>query len=96
MDAERKRNQNSNLSVRQIQDFLEPQMEVNMEHYLLPPKTLLRYALILDIVQPTCRRSVCFTKGWVHYQSLVIVIAVIISSVLDHWLSKKPYINILI
>ncbi|XP_051266221.1 tRNA (cytosine(38)-C(5))-methyltransferase isoform X3 [Dicentrarchus labrax] len=63
MDAQRKINQNHDLSVRQIQDFLEPQMEVILEHYLLPPKTLLRYALLLDIVRPTCRRSVCFTKG---------------------------------
>ncbi|CAK6977225.1 tRNA (cytosine(38)-C(5))-methyltransferase isoform X2 [Scomber scombrus] len=67
MDAQRKMNQNRDLSVRQIQDFLEPQMEVHMEHYLLPPKTLLRYALILDIVRPTCRRSVCFTKGYGRY-----------------------------
>ncbi|KAM7370259.1 hypothetical protein PAMP_011527 [Pampus punctatissimus] len=67
MNAQRKINQNSDLSVRQIQGFLEPQMEVNMEHYLLPPKTLLRYALILDIVRPTCRRSVCFTKGYGRY-----------------------------
>ncbi|XP_053198010.1 tRNA (cytosine(38)-C(5))-methyltransferase isoform X2 [Scomber japonicus] len=66
-DAQRKMNQNRDLSVRQIQDFLEPQMEVHMEHYLLPPKTLLRYALILDIVRPTCRRSVCFTKGYGRY-----------------------------
>ncbi|XP_071341640.1 tRNA (cytosine(38)-C(5))-methyltransferase isoform X2 [Trachinotus anak] len=66
-DAQRKMSQNNNLSIRQIQDFLEPQMEVNMEHYLLPPKTLLRYALLLDIVQPTCRRSVCFTKGYGRY-----------------------------
>lgn len=65
MDAQRKENQNNDLSIRQIQDFLEPQMEVNMEHYLLPSKILLRYALLLDIVRPTCRRSVCFTKGWV-------------------------------
>ncbi|XP_040921839.1 tRNA (cytosine(38)-C(5))-methyltransferase [Toxotes jaculatrix] len=66
-DAQRKMNQNSNLSVRQIKDFLETQIEVNMENYLLPPKTLLRYALLLDIVQPTCRRSVCFTKGYGRY-----------------------------
>ena len=65
VDIQRKTSQNSDLSVRQIQDFMEPQMEVKMEHYLLPPKTLLRYALLLDIVRPTCRRSVCFTKGWV-------------------------------
>ncbi|XP_076577523.1 tRNA (cytosine(38)-C(5))-methyltransferase [Chaetodon auriga] len=67
MDAQRKRNQNNDLSIRQIQDFLEPQMEVNMEHYLLPSKILLRYALLLDVVQPTCRRSVCFTKGYGRY-----------------------------
>ncbi|KAM6907937.1 tRNA (cytosine(38)-C(5))-methyltransferase [Lycodopsis pacificus] len=67
MDAQRKMSQNTDLSVRQIQDFLEPLMEVNMEHYLLPPKMLLRYALLLDIVQPTCRRSVCFTKGYGRY-----------------------------
>ncbi|XP_036935404.1 tRNA (cytosine(38)-C(5))-methyltransferase [Acanthopagrus latus] len=66
-DAQRKINQNNDLSVRQIQDFMEPQMEVNMEHYLLPPKTLLRYAMLLDIVRPTCRRSVCFTKGYGRY-----------------------------
>ncbi|KAA8579293.1 hypothetical protein FQN60_007083 [Etheostoma spectabile] len=63
MDAQRKRIQNNDLSVRQIQDFLQPQTEVNLEDFLLPPKTLLRYALLLDIVRPTCRRSVCFTKG---------------------------------
>lgn len=68
MDAQRKMNQNNDLTVRQIQEFLEPQTDVNMELYLLPPKTLLRYALILDIVKPTCRRSVCFTKGWVQLQ----------------------------
>uniref|UniRef100_UPI0037E7918A tRNA (cytosine(38)-C(5))-methyltransferase n=1 Tax=Semicossyphus pulcher TaxID=241346 RepID=UPI0037E7918A len=66
-DAKRKMKQNKDLSVRQIQDFLEPQMEVNIEKYLLPPKTLLRYALLLDIVQTTCRRSVCFTKGYGRY-----------------------------
>lgn len=62
-EVQRKMKQNSVRSVSMIQDFLEPQMEVIMEDYLLPPKTLLRYALILDIVQPTCRRSTCFTKG---------------------------------
>ncbi|XP_078136823.1 tRNA (cytosine(38)-C(5))-methyltransferase isoform X4 [Sander vitreus] len=67
MDAQRKRSQNNDLSVRQVQDFLQPQTEVNMEDFLLPPKTLLRYALLLDIVRPTCRRSVCFTKGYGRY-----------------------------
>lgn len=66
-DAQRKTNQNKDLSVRQIQDFIEPHTEVNIENYLLPHKTLLRYALLLDIVLPTCRRSVCFTKGYGRY-----------------------------
>ncbi|XP_062235326.1 tRNA (cytosine(38)-C(5))-methyltransferase isoform X1 [Platichthys flesus] len=66
-DVQRKMIQNNNLSVRQIQDFLEPQMEANLENFLLPPKTLLRYALLLDIVQPSSRRSVCFTKGYGRY-----------------------------
>lgn len=63
MDSQRKIDQNNDLSVSQIQNFLEPHMEVIMKNYLLSPKTLLRYALLLDIVRPTCRRSVCFTKG---------------------------------
>ncbi|XP_037550321.1 tRNA (cytosine(38)-C(5))-methyltransferase [Nematolebias whitei] len=67
MEAQRKVSQNNDLSVRQIQDFLEPMTEENMNHYLLAPKTLLRYGLILDIVQPKCRRSVCFTKGYGRY-----------------------------
>uniref|UniRef100_A0A3Q0SWY4 tRNA (cytosine(38)-C(5))-methyltransferase n=1 Tax=Amphilophus citrinellus TaxID=61819 RepID=A0A3Q0SWY4_AMPCI len=66
LEAQKKILQNSILSVRQIQEFLEPQKEINMEHYLLP-KTLLRYGLVLDIVKPTCRRSVCFTKGYGRY-----------------------------
>uniref|UniRef100_A0A3P8VK41 tRNA aspartic acid methyltransferase 1 n=1 Tax=Cynoglossus semilaevis TaxID=244447 RepID=A0A3P8VK41_CYNSE len=66
-DAQRKTNQNKDHNIRQIQDFLEPEPEKNMEQYLLSPKTLLRYALLLDIVKPTCRRSVCFTKGYQRY-----------------------------
>lgn len=62
-DAQRKTSQNSDLSIRQIQHFLQPQAEVEMDHYLLSPKVLLRYAPLLDIVRPTCRRSVCFTRG---------------------------------
>lgn len=63
LEAQKKKNQNHNLSVKQIQDFLEPQEDVNLDQYLLPPKILLRYAQLLDIVRPTCRRSICFTKG---------------------------------
>lgn len=63
MDSQKKTDQNKNLSVQQIQDYLEPQMNIDMGLYLLKPKTLLRYGSILDIVQPHSRRSVCFTKG---------------------------------
>ncbi|XP_077479898.1 tRNA (cytosine(38)-C(5))-methyltransferase isoform X4 [Stigmatopora argus] len=62
-DALKKINQNNDSSVKQIQDFLEPQGNLEMEQYLVPSKILMRYALILDIVQPNCRRSICFTKG---------------------------------
>lgn len=63
-DLERKRKQDSRESVRRLLDFLQEEEE-DMEPYLLPPKTLLRYALVMDIVQPSSRRSVCFTKGCV-------------------------------
>lgn len=63
LEAQKKKNQNHNLSVKQIQDFLEAQEDVDLDQHLLPPKILLRYAQLLDIVQPTCRRSICFTKG---------------------------------
>ncbi|XP_077364443.1 tRNA (cytosine(38)-C(5))-methyltransferase isoform X2 [Festucalex cinctus] len=66
-DAQRKMNQNSDLTVRQIHDFLEPQENINMDQYFVPSEVLLRYALILDIVKPTCRRSICFTKGYGRY-----------------------------
>ncbi|KAJ8010416.1 hypothetical protein DPEC_G00074850 [Dallia pectoralis] len=66
-DAERKRRQNRDESVRRIRDYLEASEGGDMEQYLLTQKTLLRYALLMDIVSPTCRRSVCFTKGYGHY-----------------------------
>ncbi|KAG9331742.1 hypothetical protein JZ751_017275 [Albula glossodonta] len=73
-DLEKKRLQDADESVRRIQDFLEEEEEEeeggvrqSKEQYLLPPKTLLRYALLMDIVTPSCRRSVCFTKGYGHY-----------------------------
>ncbi|XP_016301464.1 tRNA (cytosine(38)-C(5))-methyltransferase [Sinocyclocheilus anshuiensis] len=62
----RKRIQDSRETVRRLQDFLQEDKE-DMDQYLLPPKTLLRYALLMDVVQPSCRRSVCFTKGYGHY-----------------------------
>ncbi|XP_075903610.1 tRNA (cytosine(38)-C(5))-methyltransferase [Nelusetta ayraudi] len=66
-EIQRKTDQNNDTSVRQIKHFLEPQTEINMEKHLLAPKTLLRYSMLLDIVHPTCRRSVCFTKGYGRY-----------------------------
>ncbi|XP_072268880.1 tRNA (cytosine(38)-C(5))-methyltransferase [Pyxicephalus adspersus] len=64
-ELERKQSQDNDFSVHTLQDFLENTEEISQ--YLLPPKSLLRYALILDIVKPTCRRSTCFTKGYGHY-----------------------------
>ncbi|XP_055085943.1 tRNA (cytosine(38)-C(5))-methyltransferase isoform X2 [Periophthalmus magnuspinnatus] len=66
-EVQRKQKQNSDPSIRQIQDFLDPDLDLDMDQYLLPPKTLLRYANILDIVWPSCRRSICFTKGYGRY-----------------------------
>lgn len=60
-EIDRKLHQDSDLSVQMLKDFLEDDVDVNQ--YFLPPKSLLRYALLLDIVKPTCRRSTCFTKG---------------------------------
>ncbi len=65
-DLERKRIQDSQESVRRLQDFLQEDEE-DMDQYLLSSKTLLRYALLMDVVQPSSRRSVCFTKGCAPY-----------------------------
>nr|XP_010990334.1 tRNA (cytosine(38)-C(5))-methyltransferase isoform X3 [Camelus dromedarius]XP_010990336.1 tRNA (cytosine(38)-C(5))-methyltransferase isoform X3 [Camelus dromedarius]XP_031300487.1 tRNA (cytosine(38)-C(5))-methyltransferase isoform X3 [Camelus dromedarius] len=61
----RKHQQDSDLSVQMLKEFLED--DVDMNSYFLPPKSLLRYALLLDIVKPTSRRSMCFTKGYGRY-----------------------------
>ncbi|XP_002717405.4 tRNA (cytosine(38)-C(5))-methyltransferase isoform X2 [Oryctolagus cuniculus] len=64
-EIERKRQQDNDISVQMLKDFLED--DIDMNQYFLPPKSLLRYALLLDIVRPTCRRSTCFTKGYGSY-----------------------------
>ncbi|KAG8515909.1 tRNA (cytosine-5-)-methyltransferase, partial [Galemys pyrenaicus] len=64
-EIDRKHQQDSDLSVQMLKDFLEN--DVDMKQYFLPPESLLRYALLLDIVKPTCRRSTCFTKGYGRY-----------------------------
>ncbi|XP_058621006.1 tRNA (cytosine(38)-C(5))-methyltransferase isoform X2 [Onychostoma macrolepis] len=65
-ELERKRIQDSQETVRRLQDFLQED-EDDMDQYLLSSKTLLRYAILMDVVQPSSRRSVCFTKGYGHY-----------------------------
>ncbi|NXD79736.1 TRDMT methyltransferase, partial [Halcyon senegalensis] len=65
-EMERKHCQDSDSSIQMLTDFLEEENE-EMSQYFLPPKALLRYAFLLDIVKPTCRRSTCFTKGYGHY-----------------------------
>ncbi|NXW47831.1 TRDMT methyltransferase, partial [Nyctiprogne leucopyga] len=61
-EMERKHDQDNDSSIQMLKDFLEEENE-EMSRYFLPPKSLLRYAFLLDIVKPTCRRSTCFTKG---------------------------------
>ncbi|XP_075275559.1 tRNA (cytosine(38)-C(5))-methyltransferase isoform X3 [Opisthocomus hoazin] len=65
-EMEKKCRQDNNSSIQMLKDFLEEENE-DMSQYFLPPKSLLRYAFLLDIVKPTCRRSTCFTKGYGHY-----------------------------
>ncbi|KYO26600.1 tRNA (cytosine(38)-C(5))-methyltransferase isoform X1 [Alligator mississippiensis] len=65
-EMKRKQNQDNDFSMQVLKDFLEGDSE-EMSQYYLPPKSLLRYAFLLDIVKPTCRRSTCFTKGYGHY-----------------------------
>ncbi|XP_053265373.1 tRNA (cytosine(38)-C(5))-methyltransferase-like isoform X2 [Podarcis raffonei] len=63
---ERKQQVDSDLSVQMLKAYLQDDDE-EMNQYLLPAKFLLRYAFLLDIVTPSCRRSTCFTKGYGHY-----------------------------
>ncbi|XP_031224908.1 tRNA (cytosine(38)-C(5))-methyltransferase isoform X2 [Mastomys coucha] len=63
-EMDRKHQQDSDVSVQMLKDFLE---DGDMDQYLLAPRSLLRYALLLDIVRPTSRRSMCFTKGYGSY-----------------------------
>ncbi|XP_023776030.1 tRNA (cytosine(38)-C(5))-methyltransferase isoform X3 [Cyanistes caeruleus] len=65
-EMQRKHNQDNDSSIQMLKDFLEEENE-EMTQYFLSPKSLLRYAFLLDIVKPTCRRSTCFTKGYGHY-----------------------------
>ncbi|NXG46675.1 TRDMT methyltransferase, partial [Psilopogon haemacephalus] len=62
----RKEGQDADSSIQMLEAFLEEEDEEKSQ-YLLPPKSLLRYAFLLDIVKPSSRRSTCFTKGYGHY-----------------------------
>lgn len=65
-ELDRKQSQDNDVSIRMLEDYLEDNLQ-DLSQYLLTSKSLLRYALILDIVKPSCRRSTCFTKGYGHY-----------------------------
>ncbi|NXU58862.1 TRDMT methyltransferase, partial [Turnix velox] len=65
-EIERKQGQDNDFSIQMLKNFLEEENE-ELSQYFVPPKSLLRYAFLLDIVKPTCRRSTCFTKGYGHY-----------------------------
>uniref|UniRef100_A0A8C5PAD9 tRNA aspartic acid methyltransferase 1 n=1 Tax=Leptobrachium leishanense TaxID=445787 RepID=A0A8C5PAD9_9ANUR len=65
-ELERKQSQDNDSSIRTLDEFLEKNIG-DINQYFLPSRSLLRYALILDIVQPSSRRSTCFTKGYGHY-----------------------------
>ncbi|XP_069314859.1 tRNA (cytosine(38)-C(5))-methyltransferase isoform X3 [Eulemur rufifrons] len=60
-EIERKNQQDGDLSVQMLKDFLED--DIDMNQYFLPPKSLLRYALLLDIVKPTCRSYGSYIEG---------------------------------
>ncbi|XP_028933375.1 tRNA (cytosine(38)-C(5))-methyltransferase isoform X1 [Ornithorhynchus anatinus] len=64
-EMQRKRQRDGDLSVEMLRGFLEE--DSGPSRYFLPPKPLLRYGLLLDVVKPTCRRSTCFTKGYGSY-----------------------------
>uniref|UniRef100_A0A670JP35 tRNA (cytosine(38)-C(5))-methyltransferase n=1 Tax=Podarcis muralis TaxID=64176 RepID=A0A670JP35_PODMU len=64
---ERKQQVDRDLSVQMLKAYLQDDDGEEMSQFFLPAKSLLRYAFLLDIVTPSCRRSTCFTKGYGHY-----------------------------
>ena len=60
-----------------LSNLLEPLTEDQLQAALVPAKILQRYAIALDIVQPSSRHSCCFTKAYGNY-------AVGTGSVLQH------------
>ncbi|XP_063003685.1 tRNA (cytosine(38)-C(5))-methyltransferase [Elgaria multicarinata webbii] len=68
-ELKRKQQSDNDLSLLLLKTFLQDDEgdDEGLGRYFLPPKSLLRYAFLLDIVTPSCRRSTCFTKGYGHY-----------------------------
>nr|XP_034985863.1 tRNA (cytosine(38)-C(5))-methyltransferase isoform X1 [Zootoca vivipara] len=64
---ERKQQADRDPSVQMLKAYLQDDDGEGMSQYFLPAKSLRRYAFLLDIVTPSCRRSTCFTKGYGHY-----------------------------
>ena len=60
-----------------ISTFLQPLTEDQLQSYLVPANILKKYAVALDIVQPSSTHSCCFTRGYGSY-------AVGTGSVLQH------------
>ena len=64
-----------------ISHYLEPLTDEELQRHLVPDKILKKYAIALDIVQPTSTQSCCFTKAYSKY-------AVGTGSVLQHAYSQ--------
>ena len=58
----------SDVAVQPLSAFLQNGLsEEELQQYLVPDKLLLKYAMGLDIVQPSSTCSCCFTRGYFHY-----------------------------
>ena len=67
--------------IRPLSCYLTPLSDAELEMYLVPEKTLMKYATGFDIVQPSSNHSCCFTRAYGHY-------AVGTGSILQHAVSE--------
>jgi len=67
--------------IRPLSCYLTPLSDAELEMYLVPEKTLMKYATGFDIVQPNSNHSCCFTRAYGHY-------AVGTGSILQHAISE--------
>lgn len=51
----------------QISSYLLPLTDDELSSYLVPDKTLQKYAIAMDIVRPSSTHSCCFTKAYGNY-----------------------------